>query len=96
MDKMAMPREEWESFKADTLDKYSLSDMDIRHYRMVFLGALSTATDFFTDLMTGDGSPEEKKKVFEEWMEGLQVEINDLAVEALTGSRGGGFNGRNN
>lgn len=89
-----MPDEEWEDFKDKVLEKYGLSESDLRLYRAVFFGALATASNFFDDLMRSDMSPQEKQQRYLDWMEDLQREIDGFAVELLSSL--GGVNGRNN
>jgi hypothetical protein len=78
-----MPREEWEDLKETCLLKHGMSERDIRRFRMVFLGALSAATDFYCDLIAGDLSPEEKRKRYNDWIADLEREMKEFEAEML-------------
>jgi hypothetical protein len=91
---MTTPFEEWEDFRRRVIEPQQLSETAVRQLRMVFVGALSAATDFYQSLLSGGYSPEVQEQAHTAWVEGLADELDkvtvDLAREAWQ------ENGRNN
>ena len=70
--KLPMPREEWETFYNFTIRRHNLDPAAIANLQMCFWGGLVAAAEFFSELMAGEGSPEEKQKLYETWMTEMQ------------------------
>ena len=94
MEKILMPSGEWDEFKTRCLDPHHLNHNDVARYRVVFLGALAAATDFFSNLYFGDLSDTAAREYYDQWLVNLQSEMGKFEAEAIQFF--GGVDGRVN
>jgi hypothetical protein len=80
MTDMKTPCEEWDEFYEKAVVLKQLTPSEIYTLKLVFIGALLTATGFFDDLMGGRYSREESMRRYSLWKDGLQVELDALQV----------------
>lgn len=78
-EKMLMPKEEWEDFRDNALQRHNPNTH--RFLKMAFIGGLTSATDFFQRLITEDFDPKIKQDLFERWMAGLTTEVEGYQIE---------------
>ena len=77
--KMLMPKEEWEDFRDNALQQHSSATHSF--LKMAFIGGLTSATDFFQELIAGDLEPHVKQELFEGWLAGLTTEVEAYRTE---------------
>jgi hypothetical protein len=81
-----LPGDEWKNFKCLVLDgrKAISPEMETR-FKIVFLGALGAAAEFFGYLLLDpDGLSEElRQSAYDQWIENLQSEMAALDPTAL-------------
>lgn len=74
-----MPKEEWADFRDNALGR---PDDDTQNFlKIAFIGGLASATEFFQNLITGDLDPVLKQDLFERWVAGLSIELEDYNRE---------------
>jgi len=81
--KMLTPTEEWEDFRRRVLGLTS-DPTQIRFFKMAFFGAMTCATDFFENVLSGDYTPDEAQDLLIRWRDGLQIELDKYEGELVT------------
>jgi hypothetical protein len=79
MDKVLMPKEEWEDFRDNALRDQNPTTHNF--LKMAFIGGLTSATDFFQNLISGDLDSDVKQDLFERWLAGLTIEVEAYKKE---------------
>ena len=93
MSKILMPSEEWGEFRDSALHLQHSPEAQA-FLKLAFVAGLSSASEFFQNLISCEFEADKKQDLFQRWMAGITTELENYAEELLRFSEG--ENGRTN